>query len=246
MTDLRDGVTTQLTNETQAAVTEVTRLPQMIASDQCVITAKGLMLKDSCSYNAFAQLIRRMDGIAYAHSVRDVLFKFYVGDAFNGGEKKFGEGYAQVLHKLHWTQGYLSNIQWISRSVPHDLRDIKLNNWKFWAVLAPLEYEDQKHWVSQAMEELKMGSGWFERVKVRLDSDLMRKEIDSIEDDDSLRWTHVKQCKAAMRVPYVRKTPANWWIDAMDEAGYGDEEQAAVLELAMAFVKDVNRRRIKL
>ncbi len=246
-------------DEGQTAVSEVTRLPRLISPEHCIVGVTGITLKDSCTYRDYARLIRYMDQLAYAHSVRDILFKFYIGDAFNGGERKFGEMYSQVMNRLHWSQGYISNIQWVARKIPPDLRDIKLSNWKFWSFIAPMEPEDQKRWISEALEEMKMGDSWFERLKERMESWLLRRELDLIEDDDfrqeveelvaddnSLRWSHIKKFRRDKYAPRKAVKPAVWWAEAFEESDLDDQTQETVMILALSFVKDLQRRRVRL
>ena len=257
MTDqYRTDIGEQLEDSHQTAVAEVTRLPKLIDAPYCTAGATGLTLKTECTFRDYSTIIKRMDNLAYAHSVRDGLFRFYIGDAFNGGEVLFGERYSNVMHKLHWSQGYISNIQWVARNVPADVRDIKLCNWKFWSAIAPLDYEDQKFWVSEALEELKIGESWASRIGERMGSWMVRREIDAIEDpelrehveemvkaDPTIPWTQVRKHRQDKYAPQKPQKPADWWVEKLEDAELSRE---GVLEMAMLFVTEIKRHRVKL
>jgi hypothetical protein len=248
----------ELLDDTNIAAGEVARLPQALAGRHCQVTPVSLTLEHDITYTEFANLIRYMDNMAYAHSVRDILFKFYIGDAFNCGEEILGEKYAQVMDQLHWSQGYISNIQWVCRNVPPGHRDIKLSNWKFWTHVAPLADDEQRHWVKEGLIELGLGEGWFERVRKRLEAWKLRQELDSIDDpelkrqieeaaegNELIKWPEVRNWIENGRAGKKLKGSAEWWMDALDEEGIEGEVRETVFRIGMAFVDACKKREIR-
>lgn len=247
----------EMLDDANTAVNEVSRLPSSIHGKGCIVGACGLRLVDGIKYTQFQSLIRYMDNLAYGHSVRECLFKFYIGDAFNGGESLFGEKYSQVMDRLHWKQSYISNIQWVCRNVPQENRNIKVTNWKFWTIVAPLAPEDQRYWVSEALEAIGTSPEWFSELKARMSAWQIANEVESIQDEelrakakdvaeanDNVSWCNVRDWKRTGRVPKKNKTSAQWWTDELDEAGIDGQVREVIFDMAMRFTTEVKNRRI--
>lgn len=254
--EVREAVKEDLDAD-NSAVVEVSRLPLALNGRGCKVSALGLTLDSGITYSKYAALIRHMDQIAYAHSVRDCLFKFYIGDAFNQGESQLGEQASQIYNKLHWTQGYISNIQWICRAVPEANRDIKICNWKFWMTIAPLDHEEQKHWVSEALECMKMDETWSSEIKTRIESWKMNKELLSIKDEgvrdkardvalaDGASWGEVRNWATTGRIPKKKKSAAEWWSEELDSEKVEGDARTLVFDMAMRYAEDVKNGKVK-
>jgi len=240
------------------AIAEIERLPRSLSRDGCVVSATGLTISQDMPWSSYGRLVRYMDNLAYAHSVRDCLFKFYVGDALNQGEDIYGERFSQIFDRLHWAHGYLSNVQWVCRNVPDENRDIKINNWKFWCLIAPLDTDEQRQWVAEAHEEISIGDDWYQRLKERLDAWKLSKEIDGIDDEEqrkevaevaghnaNVSWTHVRHWKRSGKIPEKQKTAVEWWMDKLDEHGVEGDEREKWFAVAMEFVTECRKRNIK-
>jgi hypothetical protein len=256
--EIREVVKSEVELSNQTAVSEITRLPASINGMHCRVTATGLVLDENITYKEFARLMWYMDGLTLAHSVRECLFKFYIGDALNHGERILGEDYSQIFDKLHWTQRYISNIQWVARKIPDENRDVRINNWKFWTIIAPFSHEDQKFWVAQAKDTLKMDNEWLLEIKKRIGAWKLQQELDRIEDpelkeeirevaehNEGVSWSNVHKWIDDGKVPEKHKTSAQWWTDELDALGIDGETREGVFDAAMRFVTEIYARRIK-
>jgi hypothetical protein len=78
--------------------------------------------------------------------------QWWVGDWIRYGTSKWGEKYAEAARVTGYDVASLRNMAWVASRFDLSLRSDKLT-WSHHVLLAPLESEEQKHWIARAAEE---------------------------------------------------------------------------------------------
>jgi len=150
----------------------------------CKVGAVGMEYAQDTPYKEWARTIHQLDAFGYAASVRDCLMKWYIGDALNAGESMYGERAAQVFGpELHWSMSYINNIKWVCRNVPKDLRNLKINHWQFWYLMASMDRVDQEYMIQKALDTMHH-RGWYDEIKKLAKQDKVLELAASVEDEE--------------------------------------------------------------
>jgi hypothetical protein len=251
------SVKEELELQHRTAASEVESLPRALDRKGVSLSPTGLFISPDMPYGDFSRMIKYMNAMSYGQSVKDCLFKFYLGDALNQGNDIYGDKMEQVLANVHWAYGYIENIRWVARQVPPENRSLKVSTWKVWCQVAILDQEDQKHWVEECLEEMRQGGDWYVRLDKRIEGFRKEKEIKAIEDpefreevkelakynDASVK--EVREWKRKGKTGRRKKTAGEWWGDALDEIGWEGENRQMVFNLAMQFVDEIRDKNIK-
>jgi len=156
----------------------------------CDVGTTGLTIKANTPIKSWQRLIRDLDNMWFAGEVKDLMVKFYAGDAINQGCDIFGESHAQAFGTdMHWSQGYIGNITWTCRKVPQEHRSIRLKSWRFHQDLASLPYEEQAYYLSLANELFDSGNReWYKEVKSTIDDEKRRAILRQVPERDREYW----------------------------------------------------------
>jgi hypothetical protein len=108
------------------------------------LTPTALTFDEGCSFadwqTAFRQLSTMQGALAW-----------WIGDALNFGENRYGEKYAQAVEATGYKETYLKNCCWVSERVEKSLRSDFLSH-AHHQIVAPLEPQAQKKWLAAAKE----------------------------------------------------------------------------------------------
>lgn len=78
--------------------------------------------------------------------------QWWIGDWIRYGTSRWGEKYAEAARVTGYDVASLRNMAWVASRFDLSLRSDKLT-WSHHVLLAPLESEQQKHWLDRAHEE---------------------------------------------------------------------------------------------
>lgn len=78
--------------------------------------------------------------------------QWWVGDWVRYGTARWGEKYAEAARVTGYDVASLRNMAWVASRFDLSLRNDKLT-WSHHVLLAPLEREEQRHWLQRASEE---------------------------------------------------------------------------------------------
>jgi len=77
--------------------------------------------------------------------------QWWIGDWIRYGTSKWGEKYADAARVTGYDVASLRNMAWVASRFEPSLRSDKLT-WSHHVLLAPLEPEEQRHWIERAAE----------------------------------------------------------------------------------------------
>jgi hypothetical protein len=103
-------------------------------------TPVSLALPDGLSYDAWRDTL-----LAYARVGKAM--QFWLGDALQYGEDRYGEEYAQAASETGYSEESLRGFQWVSSRIPPSVRRLTLS-WSHHQVAAGSE--DPKTWLDTA------------------------------------------------------------------------------------------------
>jgi len=155
----------------------------------CTLQPTGLTINPDAPLKSWQRLIRDLDSMWYAGEVKELLLKFYVGDAINQGCEIYGESHAQAFGDgTHWSLGYLNNITWTCRKLPPEHRCLRLH-WRFHQDLAPLSYDEQAYYLSLAKELYDSGNKeWHKEVQAAIQDEKCRQLLKQVPSEDREYW----------------------------------------------------------
>jgi hypothetical protein len=78
--------------------------------------------------------------------------QWWIGDWIRYGASRWGEKYAEAARVTGYDVASLRNMAWVASQFDLSLRSDKLT-WSHHVLLAPLETEEQVHWLDRAHEE---------------------------------------------------------------------------------------------
>lgn len=78
--------------------------------------------------------------------------QWWVGDWVRYGTARWGEKYAEAARVTGYDVASLRNMAWVASRFDLSLRNDKLT-WSHHVLLAPLELQEQRHWLQRAGEE---------------------------------------------------------------------------------------------
>lgn len=78
--------------------------------------------------------------------------QWWVGDWVRYGTARWGEKYAEAARVTGYDVASLRNMAWVASRFDLSLRNDKLT-WSHHVLLAPLERQEQRHWLRRASEE---------------------------------------------------------------------------------------------
>jgi|SRR6478609_1713256 len=78
--------------------------------------------------------------------------QWWIGDWIRYGTARWGERYAEAARVTGYDVASLRNMAWVAAQFDVSLRSDKLT-WSHHVLLAPLEPEEQKRWLDQALRE---------------------------------------------------------------------------------------------
>jgi hypothetical protein len=78
--------------------------------------------------------------------------QWWIGDWVRYGTSRWGERYAEAARVTGYDVASLRNMAWVASQFDLSLRSDKLT-WSHHVLLAPLEPEQQKHWLDRALEQ---------------------------------------------------------------------------------------------
>lgn len=121
---------------------EITNINKLLTREKVTISKAGLVFSDDVTYPEWVQILgslKLMKGAVH----------FWIGDALNYGEGKFGEQFSQVLDGLDYEYGTLQNDKWVSGRIPPSRRREKLT-FAHHQEVADLMPEDQEKMLDDA------------------------------------------------------------------------------------------------
>jgi len=169
---------------------DIGRTAKALSGYQCCrLGATGLTILPDSPIKSWQRLIRDLDSMWYAGEVKELLLKFYAGDAINQGCDIYGESHAQAFSdSMHWSAGYLANISWVCRKLPQEHRCLRLH-WRFHQDLAPLTYEEQKYYLGLAQELFDSGnSEWHKEIKQAITDEKRKQILKDVHSDERPYW----------------------------------------------------------
>ena len=78
--------------------------------------------------------------------------QWWIGDWIRYGASRWGEKYAEAARVTGYDVASLRNMAWVASQFELSLRSDKLT-WSHHVLLAPLEPDEQRHWLERASEE---------------------------------------------------------------------------------------------
>lgn len=143
---------------------------------------------------------------------------FYVGDALNDGERRFGEAMAQAVDVLGMSEHTLVNRRWVCSRVPPARRRPELS-FSHHDAVAALGPREQRRWLSEALEQ-----GWSrERLRAALrDSGALPRAGRVALGEAQANATERLEDAARRAVGSARRRGRGWWVP--------DEAWAALVE----------------
>lgn len=78
--------------------------------------------------------------------------QWWIGDWIRYGTSRWGEKYAEAARVTGYDVASLRNMAWVASQFQLSLRSDKLT-WSHHVLLAPLDAEEQKHWLDRATDE---------------------------------------------------------------------------------------------
>jgi hypothetical protein len=78
--------------------------------------------------------------------------QWWIGDWIRYGTSRWGEKYAEAARVTGYDVASLRNMAWVASQFDLSLRSDKLT-WSHHVLLAPLEPDEQRHWLDHASEE---------------------------------------------------------------------------------------------
>ncbi len=78
--------------------------------------------------------------------------QWWIGDWIRYGTSKWGEKYAEAARVTGYDVASLRNMAWVASQFDLSLRSDNLT-WSHHVLLAPLEPDEQRHWLDRASEE---------------------------------------------------------------------------------------------
>jgi len=242
-----------LPNEGLYEVLDIGAIAKKMANYQCCrVGCTELDFSDDCTYTEWARAINQLDAFGYAATVRDCLMKWYIGDALNAGEKLFGEKASQVFGpNLHWKPSYINNIRYVCRQIPKDIRTLKINHWKFWNFIAPMDYKDQKYMVDKALSLIHYRD-WYDQIRELGKQDKVLELAATVEDVEFKEelMDRIKTYKPTYhvarswvdrkRLPRQRCNIGEWVSDNTPE-GVPDEVKPMIFNMCVRLMEAIHR-----
>jgi hypothetical protein len=135
-----------------------------LSDDDYTIRRTGLVIHRRLTFEEWATLYHRI------HDIHNASL-WALGDALNygEGEKEWGEKYTQAVEVTGLTVGYLRNVAYVARQVDLSRRNDKLS-FHHHRIVAPLEPEEQRDWLTRAFEEGMSVEGLREAIQAALNS----------------------------------------------------------------------------
>jgi len=128
--------------------------------------------------------------------------RWWIGDWLLEGEARFGEKASQLMDSLGLEYSSLSNIAWVAKRVPPEVRREDLS-WSHHEVVAVLERpEDQVKWLARAAEQ-----GW-KRDELR--AHLKGKEVRD-PDADAKPRAALSPARQGLVKTAIEATANRWW-----------------------------------
>jgi hypothetical protein len=78
--------------------------------------------------------------------------QWWIGDWIRYGMARWGEKYSEAARVTGYDVASLRNMAWVAAQFDLSLRNDKLS-WSHHVLLAPLEEEEQRHWIAKAVEQ---------------------------------------------------------------------------------------------
>lgn len=195
---------------------DIERSVVVVSNHECAtIINNGLLIKPHSTMQSWMHLMLELGQMKIAGDIKDILFKFYTGDALNQGEDIFGESYAVVLGDvLPFDMSYIDNIRWVCRKVPPENRRLQLKNWRYHQILAPLSREEQAHFNEIAVPLFESGNkSWCKEMEAAINDFKIKEILMGIEDkEEQQRWNRLARCHKPKWVMFKK------WITGDAEA----------------------------
>lgn len=106
------------------------------------LTPTGLTFDNNCTFEDWQTAFRQLSTMQGA-------LAWWIGDALNFGENRFGEKYAQAVDATGYKESWLRNCCWVASKVDLSLRSDNLS-FAHHQLVAPLELPAQKKWIEAA------------------------------------------------------------------------------------------------
>jgi hypothetical protein len=170
----------------------------------CTVIENGLIVDKAVGIESYMHLVLEIGKMALSGQYKEILFKFYLGDAANQGEAIWGEKSFQAYDQFSdFNPSYVSNIRWVCEKIPPENRCLKLKSWSWHQMIAPLPVNEQQKWNEIALKQKALeGTGWCKTVKAMINDEKIKELIREVEDEDEkARWlTLAVQYKPAWTV----------------------------------------------
>jgi hypothetical protein len=221
-----DKFKSEIPGESFNVARDLGRTAKSLSGYQCCdIGTTGLTINPGTPIRSWQRLVRDLDNMWFAGEVKDLMIKFYAGDAINQGCELFGESHQQAFGaESHWSPGYINNITWTCRKVPQEHRSIRLKSWRFHQDLASLTYEEQGYYLSLANELFDSGNKeWYKEVLSTLSDDKRRALLRQVKPEDreywlmmidrhDPKWTALRDWISGAKMPPPEAVPLPEWV----------------------------------
>lgn len=132
----------------------------------------------------------------------DQALQWWIGDAIEFGESRYGEKYSQVLDDTEYSYSHIKNMAWVSRSYETSDRSDVLQ-WTHHQLLAPMQTEERQNWIELA-EEGEDGKPWsVAKLKAKINAKKQRQKLE--------------ESKGEAQIPKLYNQPATVLIDSLEE-----------------------------
>jgi hypothetical protein len=112
---------------------------------QAAISKVAWLPRDELGQAAWLATGRRLGAIGRCS-------QWWIGDWIRYGTSRWGERYAEAARVTGYDVASLRNMAWVASRFDPSLRSDKLT-WSHHVLLAPLEPDDQGHWLERALSE---------------------------------------------------------------------------------------------
>ena len=120
--------------------------------------------------------------------------QWWIGDWIRYGNSKWGEKYVEAARVTGYDVASLRNMAWVAAQFDLSLRSDKLT-WSHHVLLAPLESDEQRHWLERASEErFSVADLRIELRRQRLSADPSESATDPAASDSDSEETSVMVC----------------------------------------------------
>lgn len=143
---------------------DLIQINKMISKEKVSFTKSELIISNDVSFDEWADILGSLKMVKGA-------VHFWIGDALNFGERKFGEQYSQALDGLDYEYQTLQNDKWISNKVKGSRRreTLTFSHHQEVADLAPEDQDKMLDYAEENSLNVKSFRNFVRAYKMQLD-----------------------------------------------------------------------------